>query len=319
MQTRFSIPTDCCQRDERLGWLADAHISTEEAINNFDMLEFYRNWIDTIASDQGENGNIPDFVPDCDQEDGFPTVICDRSWTRPADPTWGTALIHTLYYVLREYGDIEMVAKHYDNVVAYIQNISSFLDPKTNLVMFGEFGDWYAVFKCDTTLVSAFYYHEDIRLLAEFATVLGRTPDAKKYSALAQQIKQSYNRVFFNSSTGFYITSSPGQQTANSIPIFAGIVDPKYKDLAVAKLVQTIQQGQEVNGTYYYPNSITSGIVGTKHVFPVLVANGYPELAFQMVSQKTYPGWGYMVENGATTLWEHWNYEYEPQESSSHK
>lgn len=280
---------------------------------------FYTNWIDNIVSDQGSNGNIPDFVPDCDPFN-FPQIICDHNWTRPADPSWGTALIHTIFSMVESYGDKRIIQNYFDSMQNYFTNLSSLADPKTNLVTFGDIGDWYAIFKCDTTLVSAFYYHEDALLLYEYAKLIGKENEAKKYKALEQSIRANYNKFFFNASSGFYTTSSPGQQTANTLPLYKKrIVDPKYLELATSALVASIEKGQELNGSFYYPKHITTGIIGATHLLATLSELGRTDLAFEIVSQKTFPGWGYMIENGATSLWEHWQNEYEPTESSSHK
>ncbi len=136
-------------------------------MKNFDMAAFYSAFLENIRDAQGTDGSMTDFVPFCDEEDDDPIIACNRPYTRlchsvsdtfrPADPAWGTAYPHILWYMFVEYGDFQLIADHYENIKNYISNLTG-LAGSNGLLNFGPFGDWEAPFRCDNPLVSSFYY-----------------------------------------------------------------------------------------------------------------------------------------------------------------
>jgi len=276
-----SIPTDCDQRDERLGWLGDAHVTAEEAMLNFDMAAFYTNFVRDIRDVQGADGSLTDTVP-------------HRYGSRPADPAWGTAYPLLCWYMYEQYGDRRILEEHYEGLKKYVE----FLRTKApdNVLRYSYYGDWVAIEPTPGELVSDAYYYYDVQLLAKMAGILGKSADAQTYAQLAAQIKDAFNREFYDAKRGVYAT---GTQTANTLPLFLGLVPPEAKEAVGGKLFNDI--------VYQHDSHVTTGFIGVKYLFPLLSRSGLSDLAYDLATQTTFPSWGYMIANGATTLWELWH------------
>ena len=275
-----SIPTDCDQRDERMGWMGDAQVTAEEAILNYDMAAFYANFLRNIRDVQGEDGSITDTVP--------------HVWgSRPADPAWGTAYPLIAWYMYQYYGDRRILEEHYDGLVKYVE----FLRGKAEggLVKFSHYGDWVAIDKCPGGLVSSFYYYYDVKILSEAARVLGRQTKADQYEKLLAEIKDAFNRTYFDPVTRNY---AGGSQTANALPLFIGLVPDNLRRSVWGNLFNDL--------VYIHDSHLTTGIIGTKYIFDVITAFGNSDLAYDILTRTDFPSYGYMIKNGATTLWELW-------------
>ncbi|MEN6310285.1 MAG: family 78 glycoside hydrolase catalytic domain [Acidobacteriota bacterium] len=273
------IPTDCDQRDERMGWMGDAQGTAEEAMMNFDMAAFYTNFVRDIRDVQDDKGQITDTVP--------------HIWgSRPADPAWGTAYPLICWYMYQYYGDTRVLAEQYDGLRKYVEFLKS--RAENGILRYSYYGDWVAVEKCPGAIVSTFYYYYDTKILADAARLLGKTQDAALYDKLAGDIRAAFNREFYDPKNGTY---ADGTQTANTLPLFLDMGTEKEGG-AWGRLFDDI--------VYKHDSHLTTGIVGTKYVMEVLTRKGAPDLAYDLAIQTTYPSWGYMIENGATTLWELW-------------
>ena len=274
-----SIPTDCDQRDERMGWLGDAQGTAEEAMMNFNMAAFYTNFVRDIRDVQDEKGRLADTVP--------------HIWGgERADPAWATAYHLLCWYMYQYYGDTRILEEQYDGLKKYVEFLRS--QTENGLVKFSSYGDWVAVEKCPGSIVSSFYYFYDVKIQAEAARILGKTQDAALYEKLAADIRTAFNREYYNPKTGDY---ADGTQTANTLPLFLGIATEKEGG-AWGRLFDDI--------VYKHDSHLTTGIIGTKYIMELLTRNGNADLAYDIAIQTTYPSWGYMIENGATTLWELW-------------
>jgi alpha-L-rhamnosidase len=285
-----SIPTDCCQRDERMGWMGDAQGTAEEAIHNFDMAAFYTNFLRDIRDVQDEKGTITDTVP--------------HVWgSRPADPAWGTAYPLICWYVYQYYGDRRILEEHYEGIKRYVEFLRS--RAEGGLVRFSYYGDWVAVEKTPGSLVSSFYYYYDVRILADMARVLGKQADAVTYGKLAEAVKAAFHREYFNPGTRSYAN---GTQTANALPLFLGMVPEAERGGVWGNLFDNL--------VYRHDSHLTTGIIGTKYIMELLTDSGASDLAYDIAVKTTYPSWGYMIENGATTLWELWQLRLGPSMNS---
>lgn len=312
----MSVPTDCPQRDERMGWMGDAQLTAEEAIHNFDMAGFYTKWIDDIKHAQGKDGSVPSVVP--------------PYWSKfPADPAWGTACVTIPWYVYLYYGDRRILERSY----AVMQKWVAFLEKSSKEhIVGGQYGDWCPpghVRSVDTPveLVGTYYYYHDTLRLSQIARVLGRESDAKMYAEKAEQIKEAFNKAFLREgryvSLGeqWYLRLIPEtapedekrrqaeemakvfgvySQTANVFALSLGLVPDQHRQNVVDTLVHDI--------TVIHGHHLNTGIVGTRYLPDVLTEHGHAELAYRLVTQTTYPSWGYMIKEGATTLWERWEY-----------
>ncbi|MBN2409011.1 MAG: family 78 glycoside hydrolase catalytic domain, partial [Candidatus Aminicenantes bacterium] len=285
-----SIPTDCCQRDERMGWMGDAQGTAEEAIYNFDMAAFYTNFLRDIRDVQDEKGTITDTVP--------------HVWgSRPADPAWGTAYPLIAWYVYQYYGDKRVLEEHYDGIKKYVEFLRS--RAEDGLVKFSHYGDWVAVEKPPGNIVSSFYYYYDVKILAEIADILGKEAEARSYANLAAAIKSAFHEEYFDPKTGNY---AGGTQTANALPLFLDIVPKESRGVVWGNLFNDI--------VYQHDSHLTTGIIGTKYIMELLTNSGSSDLAYDIATKTGYPSWGYMIENGATTLWELWQLRQGPSMNS---
>ncbi|HEV2494089.1 MAG TPA: family 78 glycoside hydrolase catalytic domain [Terriglobia bacterium] len=276
----FSIPTDCDQRDERQGWMGDAQVTGEEAILNFDMAAFYTNFIRDIHDEQGEDGTVTDTVP-------------HRFGSRPADPAWGTAYPQLIWYMWKYYGDKRVLEENYDGVKRYVEFLRR--RAQNNILSYSYYGDWVSIVPTPGAFVSAAYYYYDVELLSQMAAVLGRSEDAQAYRRLAAQIRDAINQKFYDASTGNYAT---GTQTANAMALGLGLTPDKARGRVAGNLTRDI--------VYAHNTHLTSGFIGVKFVMPALTEMGRSDLAYELAGQTSYPSWGYMIKEGATTLWELW-------------
>ncbi len=274
-----SIPTDCDQRDERMGWMGDAQGTAEEAIMNFDMAAFYTNFVRDIRDVQDDQGRITDTVP--------------HIWgSRPADPAWGTAYPLLCWYMYEYYGDTRVLEEQYEGLRKYVEFLRT--KAENGLLKYSYYGDWVAVEKCPGAIVSSFYYYYDVKILADAARVTGKTSDAALYDKLAADIRAAFNKEYYNPKTGDY---ADGTQTANTLPLFLDIPTEKEGG-AWGRLFDDI--------VYKHDSHLTTGIVGTKYIMELLTRNDATDLAYDIAVKTDYPSWGYMIANGATTLWELW-------------
>ena len=281
----MSVPTDCPQRDERMGWMGDAQLTAEEAIYNFAMAGFYTKWLQDIGDSQAQDGSVPDVVP--------------PYWSSyPADPVWGTACVVIPWYLYQYYGDKRVLEKCYSGIKRWVE----FLAGKATdyILSYSKYGDWCPpahIKPVDTPgeLTSAWYYYHDTLILSKIAAILGKSAEAKKYSQLSSKIKEAFNKKFLKDD--HYAT---GSQTCNVLPLFLDMVPEEKQEAVLKNLIDDI--------VVTHGGHLNTGIVGTRYLLDVLTKYGRVDIAYKLAVQTTYPGWGYMLREGATTLWERWEY-----------
>lgn len=290
----MSIPTDCPQRDERHGWLGDAHLSAEEAVYNFDMAAFYAKFLDDIRLAQKEDGSLPDVVPPY-----LPRLY-------PADPAWSSAYATLVWLLWEHTGDSRTIARHYASLRKYIDFLGQNAD-RGIIRKLGKYGDWcppgsVVPKKAPVELTSTWYYYHDVLLVARMAAVLGRKEDVQLYTKLAEAVKTAFNETFLGETQYAAIRVSPvdnhPNQTSNTLPLYLDMVPPEKKDKVLESLLQSVVRLQDFH--------VDTGILGTRYILDVLTEHGRAEAAYRMATHKSYPGWGYMLAEDATTLWERW-------------
>ncbi len=276
----YSVPTDCPQRDERLGWMGDAQAFSPTASYNMNMARFFSKWMYDIADGQDEDGAVHDVNP----------VIVVSG---PAKPAWGDAVYIIPWVVHKFYGDKRIISEHYDTIKRWVDFMTQ--RSKGNLYEQSGYGDWVAVEKSPSKPIGSAYYFYGAKLLSEMASILGKDEDAKTYKALSLKIAKAYNKKHFDDRKNSYEGDT---QTANLLPLVFGIVPENKKEDVVKTIVENVHK---------HDDHLTTGFLGTEFILPVLSDYGYHDLAFKVATQKTYPSWGHMVEKGATTIWELWN------------
>ncbi|MDH7480629.1 MAG: family 78 glycoside hydrolase catalytic domain [Armatimonadota bacterium] len=277
-----SIPTDCPQRDERQGWMGDAGVAAEVGFYNFDMGAAFSKFLQDIQDQQGEDGRIPDTVP--------------HVWgSNPGDPMWAAAYHVIVWDMYRHTGDQRLLEKHYENLKRYVDMLAK--EAPDGILSRNNYGDWVGVVETPKDLIStgAFYYVADI--LRQIARKTGHFKDFREYSALCSKIADAFNAKFFHPESNTY---GNGSQYSNAWPLYLGIVPKEHKKAVVDNLVHDIM----VN----HKGHLSVGFLGARYLPDVLCNEGHPDVAYTIVTQKDYPGWGYMIENGATTIWELWVY-----------
>ncbi len=287
------IPTDCPQRDERQGWLNDMAARSEEAVYNFDLSRLWPKWMNDIADSQNDEGAVPDTAP-------------YRWGSHPGDPV-SVCYLLVPWLLYRHYGNRHVLEDQYEGNRRWVDFLTS--QATDYIVSYSYFGDW-APPASETVsgsigtgavsrstpgpLVSTAHYYYAAVLFSRIAAVLGRSVDVAVYQALAEAIKESFNRHFWDEALGGYLTNSQG---CNAIALYMGLVPEERKARTLANLIQGIKDRD------YH---LTTGNLSTKYILEVLAQTGHADIAFRIVTQTTYPSWGFMLQNGATTIWERW-------------
>ena len=289
-----SIPTDCPQRDERQGWAGDRSAESKGESYLFDIAALYGKWLADMADAQRDTGSIPDVAPSY-----WPLYNDGVVW-----PSSYIIIPHMLY---GQYGDLRILQTHYDGMKQWTDYMTGFL--KDSIMLTNTYGDWCVPPESQTlihskdpkritdgALLSTAYFYYDLCLMARSARLLGKADDAQRFSELAEKVRAAFNRRFFKPETGWY---DNGTQTSCVLPLAFGLVPGEHRARMFGHLVDKITN--ETQG------HIGTGLIGGQYLMRVLSDNGRPDLAYTIASQKTYPGWGYMITKGATTMWELWN------------
>lgn len=288
-----SVPTDCPQRDERMGWLNDLTVRIEQALYNYDLSRFYAKFIDDVEDTQGPDGTITCTAP-------------YRYGTRPADPVCASYLLLALKSY-EFYGNTEIIRRHYAGLKAWVDFLNS--RTENGIVNYSYYGDWSPpiAFGVDGSspvsqftpgkLMSTGYLYYCSRIISRMAGIIGNQADVKYYEELAVKTAEAFNKTWWDEKAGGYGSNN---QACNSFALFLGIVDKEKIPSVVNNLVADVQK---------HDNHLTTGNLCTKYLLEMLTENGQVETAYKIATQETYPSWGYMLANGATTLWERWEFE----------
>ena len=275
-----SVPTDCPQRDERLGWMGDAQIFAPTSCYNRNMARFYTKWERDITDCQEDNGAVYDVNP---------AIVVGG----PAKPGWGDAVVVVPWVVYNFYGDKRIIEENYEGMAGWV----NYMKNNANNYIYDRdgYGDWIAVVKSPSKPIGAAYFYYSTKLLAKMAAIIGKEADALKYEQLANKIGDAFNKKYLNVKTFQYESNT---QTANLLPLAFGITPDWLADKVIANVAIDIKKKDM---------HLSTGFLGTGYILPMLSEYGYHDLAYKLASQNTYPSWGYMVEKNATTIWELWN------------
>lgn len=292
-----SIPTDCPQRDERMGWLGDAQIFSQTACFNMDMARFFTKWLRDIRDAQADDGRYPDFAP----HPFNPNARFSGA------PGWadGGAIIPWRVYV--NYGDKRILEEHFDSAKRWVEYVRS---QSPELIWTGHRGNDYGDWLNGNTLLldgwpdsgaavpnevfaTAFFAHST-ELLSRMAAVIGRSDDAARYASLAKSIKAAFNRAFVKPDGCIRGDTQAGYALA----LCFDLIPDERRDLAAKRMVERIKERNW---------RLSTGIQSTTRLMLELTRNGRNDVAYRLVNERAAPSWGYMVEHGATTVWERWD------------
>jgi len=279
----FSVQSDCPGR-EKMGYGADMVVTANAFQYNFDMSQFYTKAVHDYANEQQPDGGITEIAPS--------TGIADKGYGGGSGPLgWELAFPYLQEQLYEFYGDTRIIASQYDRVAKQL----AFLQSKAIDGLFHwDIGDHVAIDpKPEAFSASAFYYHHAV-LAAKFAGILHKASDSVKYAQLAQQIRQRIADKYLVPHTGRF---DNGTQSAQLFALWYDL-SPE-KELTKAALMRELERHRD---------HVSSGIFGVKMMFDVMRREGQNEVAYRVANQKDYPGWGFMLKEGATTLWESWEY-----------
>lgn len=285
-----AVFTDCPHR-EKLGWLEQVHLNGPGLFYNFDLTTFVPKIMQDIRDAQLPNGLVPDIAPEyVIFKDGFRD-----------SPEWGSAAVFLPFMYYRFYGDKSLITGYYDVMKKYADYLTS---TATDHIVSHGLGDWcdyrkdepYGVSKNTPVALSAsMHYYRVIYYLARAAEITNNAADHTYYSKLREEVKDGFNREFFDKNTRQYGT---GSQASNAMPLFAGIVEPEYKQAVLDNLVKDIQEKGY---------RLSTGDVGNRYLFQTLADNGLNEIMYKMHNHREVPGYGFQLQFGTTTLTELWD------------
>jgi alpha-L-rhamnosidase len=289
-----SIPTDCCQRDERQGWLGDRAAESKGETYIFNNAAFYDKWLQDMADAQKESGSVSD--------------VCPAYWPLYSDNvTWPSCTVIIPGTVRDQFGDEAILPRHYASAKLWVDYMGGFVT--NGIITRDSYGDWCVPpeeptlihskdpkRRTNKALLATAYYYHDLCLMEQYANLLGKSADAQQFQDQAAKIKAAFNAKFLKEKTGQY---DNGSQTSFVLPLAFGLVPPELRQRVFDRLVDKITN--ECQG------HIATGLLGCQWIMRALSDNGRPDLASALATQQNYPSLGYMVSKGATTIWELWN------------
>jgi alpha-L-rhamnosidase len=288
----LSVPTDCPQRDERLGWTGDAQIFIRTASYNMDVARFFSKFMVDITDAQSPSGAFPDVAPDANWFE-FKQVSSVK-WFAPDNAGWGDAGVIIPWTLYLMYEDRRILETNYEAMKRWIEYLKA---NSKDLVRpdYANYGDWLSI-HADTPkdVLATAYFAYSTALFSRIAGVLGHEDDARHYQELFNQISIAFVRAYVDSSG----IIQGDTQTVYVLALQFGLLPEEKKALAVRRLEELIRG----NG-----NHLSTGFLGVGYLLPVLTDNGLEQLAYTLLHQDTFPSWLYSVKHGATTIWERWD------------
>lgn len=294
------VPTDCPQRDERLGWTGDAQVFIRTACFNMNVASFFTKWLADLSADQLPNGSVTFVVPDVLARNA-PAGLTVFGGAGSA--AWSDAALICPWVIYLCYGDTRLLEQQYSSMLGWVEFMASQADPDLVWRKGFHFGDWLdyrgpaALIPSPVTnneLIATAFFAYSSDLLARSAAVLGKAEDAAHYSDLANRVKAAFNAEFVTSAGRV----GPNTQTAYVLALHFDLLPTELRPLAAARLAEEVAK----NGYH-----LTTGFVGTPYLCHVLSRFGHTDVAYELLNQESFPSWLYPVKKGATTIWERWD------------
>jgi alpha-L-rhamnosidase len=292
-----SVPTDCPQRDERMGWMGDAQVFCQSSMFNMDMAAFYTKWVKDIRDAQSSRGTFPDIAPHANK----PDIRFSNS------PAWSDAGIIIPWRMYENYGDTELLRQHYDAMKRYIQNIRK-QNPDFLWVndVGNQYGDW---LNANTIIAEGYsnkrgevpkevlataFYANSVRLFFQIANILGYEKDVKEYTELFENIRLKFNEAYVDKDGRI----KGNTQSAYALALNFDLLPESVQIQAFNHLVECIEE---------YDYRISTGFITTIMMMKELVKWGRIDIAYKFLESERLPSWIYSINQGATTIWERWD------------
>lgn len=293
----LAVPTDCPQRDERLGWTGDANVFCRTSTYNMMTGPFFNRWFYTLRDQKSESGDVGGYYPSLGgTKEGAPRSGFERGCG------WSDVTITVPWEMYQQYGDLGFVERHYGAMKDYMK----FLESQAKDYIYPDafyWGDWLAPMPTNISMLSTAYFGYDARLMREMAKALGKTDDAVYYDKLYRNISRAFCNYFFDSE-GYTIegnhegTPRMDTQTSYLLPLAFLELPEDLQQKAVKHLLEAIKRSN------YH---LQTGFLGTPLLCNVLSNFGHNDIAYRLYTQTEYPSWLFPVKQGATTMWERWN------------
>ena len=293
----LAVPTDCPQRDERLGWTGDANVFCRTSTYNMMTGPFFNRWFYTLRDQKSESGDVGGYYPSLGgTKEGAPRSGFERGCG------WSDVTITVPWEMYQQYGDLGFVERHYGAMKDYMK----FLESQAKDYIYPDafyWGDWLAPMPTNISMLSTAYFGYDARLMREMAKALGKTDDAVYYDKLYRNISRAFCNYFFDSE-GYTIegnhegTPRMDTQTSYLLPLAFLELPEDLQQKAVKHLLEAIERSN------YH---LQTGFLGTPLLCNVLSNFGHNDIAYKLYTQTEYPSWLFPVKQGATTMWERWN------------
>lgn len=293
------IPTDCPQRDERMGWTGDAQIFCRTSCFLMNTYPFFEKWLRDVAADQTPEGGVPHVVPDIvSNRDHNDWLLSQGTHSAAA---WADAAVINPWTMYQIYGDTDILEKQYESMKKWIR----FMEEHSNDYIWNyrlQFGDWVALDAEEGSyygatpndLTCTAYYAYSTGLFARIAKVLGCSEDAACYSRLYAKIVDKFRSTFFDEEGRMTAQT----QTAHIVALYFNLVPEQYREKTAARLVELLAE---------HDGHLVTGFVGTPYFCHALSENGYVDEAYSLLLKEDFPSWLYQIKKGATTVWEHWD------------
>ncbi|WP_258725556.1 alpha-L-rhamnosidase [Cellulomonas sp. NS3] len=290
-----SLPTDCPQRDERLGWTGDIQVFAPTATALFDCAGLLSSWLRDLAHEQLPDGTVPWYVP---------TIYGNPQWSPPRPgAVWGDAAVIVPWVLHERYGDRDVLARQYPSARAWVDLVARLAGPSRVWDTGYQLGDWLdpaappddpAAALTDPTLVATAYLAHSSRLLARIAGTLGRADDAQAYDRLSDEVRAAFRARYVRA--GAALTSDTA--TAYALALRFDLLAEADRAPAASRLARIVADAG---------HHVTTGFAGTPVVLHALADHGHAATAYELLLQDGCPSWLYMVARGATTTWERWD------------
>lgn len=318
----LSIPTDCPQRNERMGWSGDLSVFSRTATYLADADQFLARHMTAMRDLQGDNGKFSGVAP---IGPGFGGIL------------WGSAGITVAWEAYQQYGDVQLLRDHYDAMKRYMAYLEGRIDAGTGVVNDGPLGDWLSPEgnRNDNSLLWCAYYVYDLDIMARVAEILGNAEDAERFRGEYKVRKRHFNDTYVDAETGKTVKSDfkssfalPGgastihasvektsdgreivdTQASYAVPLALGVFDDENISRAARRLAETCRRENVDDGGVARPEfSLMTGFIGTAWISKALSDGGFSDIAYRLLQQESYPSWLYPVNQGATTIWERLN------------
>ena len=284
----LEVPTDCPQRNERLGWTGDAQVFCPTSLFNYDVHSFWASWLHSMRQDQRADGLIPNVVP---------YISCGYG-----SPGWGDVSVVSPWDIYVRTGDIDILKDNYEMMKGWTGAYER--EAKDYIVDRKGYGDWLQPYpegsgnKADTgmDIIATAYFGRCTGIMSKTASILGKDDEARKYSEQFKSIRKAFSNKFFDQSGK--LTVKVPTQTAYLLALGYDLLEPQLRDGAVQNLLKLIEQSG---------GHLRTGFLGTPLINLVLDEFGHSDIAYQVLFKETYPSWFYSINQGATTMWERWN------------